>query len=436
MNNLTIFGLERLEHRVLLAVNISQSGSTLTVTGDGNDEIIHVHDYAGGVRVHVDEDGGGAEDFDATYYGVSNIKINTNGGDDVVYVSYLSISGTLDIKTGAGDDRVRIDGYADYFDSNYGDVSIGKDLKIDTGSGDDRVLVFADDEYYTSIGGKLEIKTQGGDDDVHVYAEDGKTLSVGKDVKIETHGGYDEVRLDAHPGSTVEIDGKVEIKSGADDDSVYVGGEGYVFIGKDLHIDTGGGSSSGDDRVDLFADFGQGAGLLDVDGSVRINTHHGDDGVYIGAQEDGDIDIGKDLHIDTGGDTGEDLVRLDADDYGSYIDVGRHVNIHTHNGDDDVLFIVSDGGEIAVFGRTHIDLGNAGAEGDFLEAWATFGGGGYIDFYDTFQLQQHNGESVVLADEYVTFHDDARFNGGNDYDYIDVFDATVFGDLKIQKFEN
>src|SRR5262245_48152552 len=154
MNELTIFGLERLEDRVLLAVNISQNGDTLTITGNGNDENITLHDDNGGVRVHVDEDGDGAEDFAYTYYGVVNIKVDTKGGDDYVSATDLSISGTLEIKTGAGYDGVRVGSYADYFNGYSGDVSIGKDLKIDTGSHDDFVEVYAED-YETSIGGKL-----------------------------------------------------------------------------------------------------------------------------------------------------------------------------------------------------------------------------------------------------------------------------------------
>jgi hypothetical protein len=41
----------------------------------------------------------------------------------------------------------------------------------------------------------------------------------------------------------------------------------------------------------------------------------------------------------------------------------------------------------------------------------------------------------VYADEYVTFYDDASFDGGNGYDVIDVYDATFLGDLTIKNFE-
>jgi hypothetical protein len=437
MNELTIFGLERLEDRVLLAVNIKQSGGTLTITGSGEDETIHIHNYDGGVRVRVDDDGDGAEDFYADYFGVVNIKIDTKGGDDHVDASDLSIGGTLDIKTGAGYDQVHIGPYSDPFSNGYyGGVSIGKDLKIDTGSDDDEVYVGAYDAYDTDIGGKLEIKTQGGDDDVYVRAINGATLDVDKDVKIDTGGGEDEVHVNPLNYSEIDIDGTLEIKTGADDDAVFVGAEGFLYVGKDLRIDTGPGSSSGDDFVTLLArSSGQSYGLLEVDGSVHINTHNGDDAVFVRAFNEGEIDVGKDLDIHTGGDAGDDFVQLVAFNDGR-IEVGRHLNVHTHNGDDGVFVVVGgEASQIAVFDSTHIDLGNAGPEGDVFQALSAFDGGS-IDFYDQFHLHQHNGGSTVYADEYVTFHDDASFDGGNNYDYIDVFDATFLGDLKIEHFEN
>jgi hypothetical protein len=112
--------------------------------------------------------------------------------------------------------------------------------------------------------------------------------------------------------------------------------------------------------------------------------------------------------------------------------------VNTHNGDDFVAIVAAEGGEIAVFDSTHIDLGNAGGEGDFFAAagLGIFGlGDGTIDFYDQFHLHQHNGPSQVYVDDIVTFHDDAKFDGGNGYDEI-FFIATYFGDLEIKNFES
>jgi hypothetical protein len=327
--------------------------------------------------------------------------------------------------------------YADYFDNGYyGDVSIGKDLKIDTGSHDDEVFIGATGNYDTDIGGKLEIKTQGGDDEVYVFAYDGATLDVNKDVKIDTGGGYDDARVVAFEYSEIDIGGKLEIKTGANSDFVFVGGEGFLSIAKDLHIDTGGGSSSGEDLVRVIATSGgESYGEIDVGGSVHINTHNGDDGVYVGAEFGGDIDIAKDLDIHTGLDSGDDRVAVFAVFDDSSVDVGRNLHIHTHNGDDDVYVVAAEGGEVDIFGQTHIDLGNAGPEGDRFVAGSFPLGGGNVDFHGQFHLHQHNGGSNVYADEYVTFHDDASFDGGNGYDVIDVYDATFLGNLTIKNFE-
>jgi hypothetical protein len=120
------------------------------------------------------------------------------------------------------------------------------------------------------------------------------------------------------------------------------------------------------------------------------------------------------------------------------IQIAGHLDIQTHNGDDDVRFIVSSAqgsdGEIVVYGQTHVDLGNAGPEGDEFRAYSS-DDGGYIDFYGQFHLHHHKGQSHVFADEYETFHDDASVNGGNGYDEIEFF-ATYFGDLDIRNFES
>ncbi len=55
MPDTQIFGLERLEDRTLLAVNVTQSGAKLTITGDNDDSAVFLYDEAGGVHVFVDE---------------------------------------------------------------------------------------------------------------------------------------------------------------------------------------------------------------------------------------------------------------------------------------------------------------------------------------------------------------------------------------------
>jgi hypothetical protein len=54
-----IFGLERLEDRTLLAVNVTQNGAKLTITGDDHDNGVGIFDDSGGIRVRVDVDADG-----------------------------------------------------------------------------------------------------------------------------------------------------------------------------------------------------------------------------------------------------------------------------------------------------------------------------------------------------------------------------------------
>jgi hypothetical protein len=112
--------------------------------------------------------------------------------------------------------------------------------------------------------------------------------------------------------------------------------------------------------------------------------------------------------------------------------------VHTHNGNDLVQIFAFQESQVEVGRSTHIDLGNAGVEGDVFQAFAFDDAS--IDFYDTFHLHQHNGQAIVqvfeLGSEYVTFHDDASFDGGNGHDYINVYQGTFLGDLDIQHFEN
>jgi hypothetical protein len=91
MSDIQIFGLERLEDRTLLAVNIKLSGAKLTITGDDYDNAVALNDDSGGIRVRVDENIDGTFDIDNIYYGVENIKIVLKGGDDEVGVGGITI---------------------------------------------------------------------------------------------------------------------------------------------------------------------------------------------------------------------------------------------------------------------------------------------------------------------------------------------------------
>jgi hypothetical protein len=300
MREMQIFGVERLEDRLLMAVDITQNGGNLIITGDDASENIHVHSDGSYVRVHVDVDGDGTEDIDETYSGVTNLTIRTNGGDDYVTVSDLDLSGTLRIETGAGYDEVRVGPVEDYFETGnyYGDVSIGKDLRINTGSEDDEVYVQGDGSYETSIGRTLDIRTQDGDDEVVVRA----------------HGG----------GGTLDIDGNLLIQTGDGDDIAGI-------------------TSTTDSQLTL-------------DGNATIKTGAGDDDVGVQAADGSTLDIDGYVTIETG--AGYDLVRVNARD--GVLHLRDRLTIETGAGDDEVYIEALGGGSVSIEGQTKVDLGGGG----------------------------------------------------------------------------
>jgi hypothetical protein len=277
MPDVQIFGLERLEDRLLLAVNIKQSGAKLTITGDDLDNLVALYDEAGGIRVLVDEDGDGTIDLDAIYYGVENIKVSLKGGNDEVFVAGITIEQGLTIDTGSGDDLVV---FTDYFYLNEIDGSVS----ITSGDGDDDVLVAG-----VEITGNLTINTGNGEDYVAVgddapYSSDiyffaGETegyTEVRGNTVINTGNHDDEVNIQPDDGETyVEFRGHLTVNTGAGDDEVYIGGEG---ADADLHV-----------HGNFSVQLGAGDDYVEIDnedyytrfyGKVVINGGGGFDSLY------------------------------------------------------------------------------------------------------------------------------------------------------------
>lgn len=273
MNDLTIFGLEKLEDRLLLAVNVTQNGSTLNIVGDENYETIEVHNDGGGIRVIVDYDGDEVVDDTLYYYGVRNINIRTKGGNDYIYISDLDLDGNLSIDTGSGNDEVQIDLTSSYFGSYYGDVSIGGNVSIKTGDGTD-VAWFAEG----SIGKNLTINSGADYDEVYLFSGfyGAYDLTVNGSTKITTGDGDDHVYITAYNGTDVDLQA--------------------------LTISTG----DGEDYVRFYTEVDD----SDVDvGNTKIDTGDGDDEVYIFGYEDGDeVDFNGAVQIKTG--SGDDYVHI------------------------------------------------------------------------------------------------------------------------------
>ena len=310
MDNMTIYGLEKLEDRVLLAVDINLNNGTLTITGDGEDQAVYITQDGDDILIYaVDADGYEYEVYDAD--DVKNIVINTNGGDDYVNIPELDISGNVTIDTGSGDDFVQIeadvDGYFGDYGSNFqiggslsiktgdgsdavdvGDAEIAKNVTVSTGDDNDYVSFFSD-SYDLEIGGKTKINLGDGDYDRLTVAAyngydvhfDGKVeiksssdytvivaytdygeLTFHDDVKVDLKDGEDSFTYIGSYGGEVNFEDKFEFKGGDGDDYVYIYASGYDINFDDIKLD----GKHGDNEL-LIA---EGAGDVDVDGKVKV----------------------------------------------------------------------------------------------------------------------------------------------------------------------
>jgi hypothetical protein len=107
MQEMTVYGLERLEDRVLLAVDVTlNKKGVLTITGDDDYNTIELFEYAGDLIVAIDEDSDGTFDqyFDVDIDFVKKININTYGGDDAVVISDVAGNAILNVILGTGVD--------------------------------------------------------------------------------------------------------------------------------------------------------------------------------------------------------------------------------------------------------------------------------------------------------------------------------------------
>jgi hypothetical protein len=323
--------VERLETRAVPAgnvlVNVSASGA-MSIVGDNASNSIRITqaEPGSGIFTVSGEDGtlvNGGGSYTNLRSVTRGVSINMRGGDDTVIIGAEPPSetalefhnvvtpGDLEIRTGDGDDTVRIE-YAHVMD----------DLEIDTGSGIDHVVV-----EYSTVDGDADVRTDGGADTVYLEwlsvagdldvrtGSDGDQVDieysdVGGNTRIRTDGGADSVSV---YGSYFNQD--VRVRTGDDGDFVYfTTGEGAprTTIDGDLHIDTDGGS----DEVELYA--------VRVAGDATIRTGSGDDRVYVTTGIVApDSDIGGSLVIRTG--RGDDFVRVEDTTVGgdTFISLGR-----------------------------------------------------------------------------------------------------------------
>jgi hypothetical protein len=144
--------------------------------------------------------------FVANVYASDNLGIQTEGGDDSIFVDTVN-GDTFQIAAGAGDDEVDVVGAAllnlqidtaageDWVSISTGEdglapVVIRRNLSIATGADDDTVELDGG-LMGLFIGGNLDIRTGIGDDEVMLH-----NLAVGKVFNLDTDTGADTVTLD------------------------------------------------------------------------------------------------------------------------------------------------------------------------------------------------------------------------------------------------
>jgi hypothetical protein len=179
---------------------------------------------------------------------VKHIRVSTGDGDDEVIAYGLDIDGHLTVDGGNGDDLVALTGLYGHYTND-----IGGNVSVNTGGGDDQVLIAGAD-----IDGKLTISTGDGYDGVYV----GDGFFIYSDI-----GGFY-----ADTDGAVNVDGKTLIDTGADDDSLFIGGINDAVELGDLVITTGGGDDFnaifGDTTIGGRTDISLGAGNDSLDNDV------------------------------------------------------------------------------------------------------------------------------------------------------------------------
>jgi hypothetical protein len=213
------------------------------------------------------------------------------------------------------------------------------------------------------------------------------------------------------------------INTGNQEDYVHLeGGHDYFYVGGHTSIDTG----DGDDDVVVYGDNGY---ELELHRNLTINTGDGADSILIG-DDNGDVYVGGNTKIDTGADSDE--VRIATDYYDTTFD-GK-LDILTRGGED-YVGLLAYAGDVRVEGHTSIDTG---ADGDEIVIDAD--GYGDVDLDGNLNVTTAGGEDDVEIDANdgnINVGGHAKFDLGNDADVIDIegagygYEVDFFGRLEI-----
>lgn len=324
--------LERLEQRLPLAGNVTAelTGSTLRLAGDNLANDVIVASVAGGkiavIGMNTTINGGTGAFVSST--AVTSIVANFNGGDDAVGfgnraadfasqrlfamlafspasvwsgeqqppapfdvaalqaridaaaggVTMFSISGSLTVATGGGNDSLGISG------------NLGGSVVVNLGSADvGNGVVIGAEEAASRVGGSVSV-TGGGLNDLFAIGN----VSVDGRVSAALGDGMNWMIVGGEATTPATI-GPLTYAGGAGMDIVSLTGD--VTVRNDVRISTG---ARGEDSVDF--DTSDAGGTVKVLGNVVVNTGTGNDGDTVRLVGD----IRRDVSVTTGG--GRDTV--------------------------------------------------------------------------------------------------------------------------------
>ncbi|WP_035067920.1 hypothetical protein [Nitratidesulfovibrio termitidis] len=251
----------------------TRGGQADIVTGDGNDAVTvrGSANYGGQTRI---DTGGGDDTVSFGYLGSQQgqLRVDTGSGNDTVKGTALLGQAQLDVRTGDGDDALRVM------------VGGAVQARMDTGDGNDTL------DIDTVFGGQLSVDAGSGDDTINLGG-----LGVPGITGINTGDGNDTLNIRWFSGY-----GLLNIDTGDGDDTVnalWFRGEG-----QDIRLRTG----NGDDTVN--SDW-SGAILADLDNQMMRNLVREVDrlGDTLADQADAGRFLGRgSFVIDTG--SGDDAV--------------------------------------------------------------------------------------------------------------------------------
>lgn len=358
---------ERLENRVLLAVNVSRYGSTLLVEYDdaGDLDLTLTGTAPGAITV------ANADTGNDSYTGIKHIKIVGRGGNDQVQLTDIQIAGNITADMKGGRDFINVEGVHTDIGGNFkakmgdgnddleidgagadGPIRIRKSVTVDFGNaeavgGDYFELIGLKPTDLVTVGGGVTIK--GGNGEQELYFD---CANIGKNLKVDLGAGNDIVRVGSlmnDPASSFIVQKNATFKTGDGDDQIIMGTSvGLVDFRKNLTIDLG----NADVTDILDVDFTNAANdQFHVGGSVSIKGQAGAQEIFIdGVTIDGNVKISL-------GD-GDDLIEVSQDGGDINSTIGRNLDVKMGSGENDELFAE----RLTVNRRTKIDGGAGGSD--------------------------------------------------------------------------